>query len=105
MPSGSLCSCCSRVGFPSTRPPPRGTILKAALRDAPDVRSLQPETPEALAHLVGRCLEKDPELRPHVLELARVLATFAESSGVASLEVLERKGVLPRATMPSNVTW
>jgi hypothetical protein len=54
---------------------------------------------------VGRCLEKDPELRPHVLELARVLATFAESSGVASLEVLERKGVLPRATMPSSVTW
>jgi hypothetical protein len=57
------------------------------------------EAPEALAHAVRRCLEKDPESRLHVLDLARSLAAFAEDKGVASLDVLEREGALPRATL------
>jgi hypothetical protein len=68
--------------------------LSAVLRDAPDVRSLQPEASETLALLVSRCLEKDPELRPSAEALARELGTFAEDNGVAPLDVLERDGAL-----------
>jgi serine/threonine-protein kinase len=73
---------------------PRATLLSAVLRDAPDVRSLQPEASETLALLVSRCLEKDPELRPSAEALARELGTFAEDNGVAPLDVLERDGAL-----------
>ena len=72
----------------------RRAPLRGALRDAPDVRSLHAEAPVALADLVARCLERDPEDRPSARELARRLAEFAEGEGVGSLETLERAGRL-----------
>jgi hypothetical protein len=88
--------------FPFEEATPRGTVLSALLGDAPDVRSLQPDTPEALARLVARCLQRDPELRPGAAEVAQVLAAFADSSGVARLEVLEREGALSRPAIRSE---
>jgi hypothetical protein len=73
---------------------PRGALLGAMLRDAPDVRSLLPDVPAPLSRLVARCLEKDPQSRPPALELASELAELAESDGVAQVEVLERDGAL-----------
>jgi hypothetical protein len=70
----------------------RGILLASMLRDAPDVRSLVPDAPPALARLVARCLEKNPLSRPLAQELARELAEFAE--GVAAVEVLEREGAI-----------
>ena len=72
--------------------------LRAVLRDVPDVRSLHAEAPAAMADLVARCLERDPELRPCARELARELATFADGEGVGSLETLERARRLQAAT-------
>jgi hypothetical protein len=80
--------------LPFEQATPRGTILSAVLLDAPLVRVLQPEAPEVLARLVARCLEKDPGRRPHVADLARELAAFAEDDNVVSLEALEREGAL-----------
>jgi hypothetical protein len=72
----------------------RRAPLRALLLDAPDIRSLHAEAPEALAHGVARCLERDPESRPDARQLAGELAAFANREGMATLEVLERLGSL-----------
>ena len=73
---------------------PRGVLLAAMLSDAPDVRSLSPDTPLALSGLVARCLEKNPSARPSAQDLARELADVAAAEGVASVDALEREGAL-----------
>jgi hypothetical protein len=73
---------------------PRATLLSALSQDASDVRSLTPDTSEALARLVASCLEKEPSLRPDARALALELGALADDNGVAALEVLERDGAL-----------
>jgi hypothetical protein len=65
-------------------------LLKPAQRRAPDVRSLQPDVPIALARLVARCLETVPDARPPASELARELAALAEDEGAPALEAIEQ---------------
>ena len=38
-----------------------GVMAAILERDAPDLRAVQPSTPPLLAHVVGRCLAKDPD--------------------------------------------
>jgi Protein kinase domain len=73
---------------------PYGSLLSAMLRDAPDVRSLEPDAPAALARAVARCLEKDPASRPGAKELSRELAELADGHRAAPVEVLEHDGAL-----------
>jgi Protein kinase domain len=72
----------------------RRAPLRAALGDAPDVRSIHADLPEALARLVACCLERDPESRRGAREVARELAAFADAEGASTLEALERAGAL-----------
>ena len=47
-------------------------VLSKVFRETPrGIRDLRPEVPESIAHIIGRCLEKDPALRyPSGKELA-----------------------------------
>jgi hypothetical protein len=72
----------------------RRAPLRAVLLDAPDVRSLRADAPEALAQLAAQCLARDPGSRPDARLLARELAAFADGEGVGALDALERTGRL-----------
>jgi serine/threonine-protein kinase len=61
---------------------------------APDVRSLEPEVPEALADLVALCLSKDPDARPSAAEMALRLGAFADANATPALPQLERSGLV-----------
>ena len=79
----------------------RRAPLRAVLLDAPDVRSLRADAPEALAQLAAQCLARDPGSRPDARLLARELAAFADGEGVGALDALERTGRL-QATAPAE---
>ncbi len=67
------------------RPPFVGTspakLLGAHLGETPrDIRELRPDTPSALADLIMRCLQKDPDARPsQAIDLVRVLDSVTSS--------------------------
>ncbi|MEM7587929.1 MAG: protein kinase [Acidobacteriota bacterium] len=78
-----------------------GNLIKLALMhqyDAPpSLRTLRPELPDAVAALVQRALEKDPDRRPSARELA---AEFAAALG---LEVMPKPAGSPSAVkVPSS---
>ena len=60
-------------------------LLAAHMGEKPkDIRTLRADCPEALAELVMRCLEKEPDARPqHATDLVRVLDSIT-SSGAAN---------------------
>lgn len=61
-------------------------LIEAILNDPPaPVRSLGPDVPEPLAHLVARCLARSPGDRPSAAELVDVLQRFLR--GEATEEV------------------
>ena len=72
------------------RPPFIGTspakLLGAHLGEAPrDVREFRADTPPALAELVMRCLQKDPDHRPsQAIDLVRVLDSVTSSGSSAA---------------------
>jgi hypothetical protein len=89
-----------RLPFQST--PDGGVNLQRLIEDAPELRSLAPSTPEALARIVMRCLSRDPNERPSAQALAAELAAFADAHGGRALEALcaefatlERRGAQP----------
>ena len=55
------------VGVAATRVyPPDSTLAQAALRtvrEAPSIRSIVPEVPDALASVIEKCLARDPRKR------------------------------------------
>jgi tetratricopeptide (TPR) repeat protein len=82
------------------RPPFQGLaphkLMVAHLNERPEpVRSLRPDTPDALATLVARCLEKDPDARPqHAVELLQALdAATTSGAGRDAIEVPSRRRV------------
>ena len=72
------------------RPPFTGSspakLLGAHLGEMPrDIRELRADTPTALADLVMRCLQKDPDARPsQAIDLVRVLDSVTSSGGTAA---------------------
>jgi serine/threonine-protein kinase len=50
-----------------------------------DVRTIAEQVPESLASLVGRCLQKDPVLRPSARELGQSLRAIADALGTPPL--------------------
>jgi tRNA A-37 threonylcarbamoyl transferase component Bud32/tetratricopeptide (TPR) repeat protein len=65
-------------------------LMAHATEQAPSVDTLRPDTPRALAALIARCLEKEPERRPQsAAELLRAL----DATGP-----LERPTSVPRAS-------
>ena len=74
-------------------------LLGAHLAERPrDVRELRPDAPEALAALIMRCLEKDPEARPQeATELARVLDSVTSGGAAAAPALLRQPMKLGRA--------
>jgi CheY-like chemotaxis protein/tRNA A-37 threonylcarbamoyl transferase component Bud32 len=67
--------------------------MKHVTDDAPDPRTLRPDAPEWLAHLVLRCLEKAPENRPQ-----RVRDMLAEIAANADPSVTLVGGRVPAAS-------
>ena len=62
---------------PTTGEGPPVVILRRVVEEpAPDLWSLCPEAPAALAELCRRCLAKDPAARPGLAEVARGLAAL-----------------------------
>jgi tetratricopeptide (TPR) repeat protein/tRNA A-37 threonylcarbamoyl transferase component Bud32 len=62
---------------------PLHKMLAAHMSETPaPVANLRPDTPAALAELVMRCLDKDPDKRPQsAADVARVLETVTSASG------------------------
>jgi tetratricopeptide (TPR) repeat protein/tRNA A-37 threonylcarbamoyl transferase component Bud32 len=80
-----------RTPFVATTP----TKLLAAhmSEQPPDLLTLRPDCPPALAALVMRCLEKDPDARPRgAAELVQVLDTVTSSGGGAAVPEILRGG-------------
>ncbi|MEZ0227927.1 MAG: serine/threonine protein kinase, partial [Planctomycetota bacterium] len=75
-----------------------GTVYLAwltGLSRAPSVRELAPETPEPLARIIARALEKDPTKRyPSGRELADDLAAFLDDRPVLASAASSRRRVL-----------
>jgi len=65
-----------------------GVMAAILERDAPDLRAVQPSTPPLLAHVVGRCLAKDPDERwqsaADLMRELRWLGTADAQPGVAT---------------------
>jgi tetratricopeptide (TPR) repeat protein/tRNA A-37 threonylcarbamoyl transferase component Bud32 len=61
-------------------------MLAAHMAEAPKhVSELRPETPQALAELVMRCLSKDPPTRPQTVEIGQVLESVTSGGGIPTL--------------------
>jgi eukaryotic-like serine/threonine-protein kinase len=88
-----------RVPFEAeTMPQLCGMILQDPPRP---IHQLRPDLPQALQHVVLRCLEKNRELRFHnVAELAYALAPFGQPAAQRSAERISR--VLGAAGFPST---
>ncbi len=52
----------------------------------PNLRQVRPDIPAGLEDVIGRCLERDRDRRPDVVELARMLAPYAGPNAAPSLE-------------------
>ena len=52
----------------------------------PNLRHFRPDIPAGLEDVVGRCMQRERELRPDVVELARLLAPYAGPNATPSLE-------------------
>ncbi|MGC4086331.1 MAG: serine/threonine-protein kinase [Polyangiaceae bacterium] len=60
-------------------------------QNAPPLRNVRPDAPEALQAVLARCLEKDPTRRfANIAELAAWLLPFASRSGRTSVERISR---------------
>ena len=74
----------------------------------PSLASLRPEVPERLDQAVLACLEKDPDRRARLVDLARTLVSFAPERARASLEriegVLGEGGVRSRPSGSSSIS-
>ncbi|MBX3218344.1 MAG: protein kinase [Labilithrix sp.] len=67
----------------------------------PNLRDLRRDIPEGLEHVVWRCLERERERRPDVVELARMLAPYAGANAAPSVERIAILGpALVQATHP-----
>jgi len=75
-----------RLPFEKSTAP--GWFLMRAIEDAPDLRGIAPETPEALAKLVMACIAREPGGRPAAAAVARELAAFADANGGRKLETM-----------------
>lgn len=73
-----------RHPFEAESPP--AMMMTRLVADAPGLATVQPTVPDALAHLVDRCLAREPDQRPSAAELAGQLARWADSVGAPSLE-------------------
>ena len=74
------------AGTPPFQASSPARMLGAHLGERPrDIRELRVDAPEALAALIMRCLEKDPEARPQqAAHLARVLDSVTSSDAAAA---------------------
>jgi tetratricopeptide (TPR) repeat protein len=87
------------------RPPFTATsphkLMAAHMSETPQhIATLRPDTPDSLAALVMRCLEKDPDRRPaSASELVATLDTVTSGSGHPSMPaiLLSGKGMLTKA--------
>jgi hypothetical protein len=73
-----------------------GLVFSHLCIPAPDVRSLLPTVPDALAELVALCLEKEPAMRPAARRLGRELGELADKLGTGPLEALTRRAAAGR---------
>ena len=82
-------------------PPHR--LLAAHMGETPrDIRELAPDTPESLAQLVMRCLEKDPDQRPQqASDIAHALGAVTSNETQRSLPdvLLGGRGMLQKALL------
>jgi eukaryotic-like serine/threonine-protein kinase len=78
-------------------------LLAAHMGEVPaDVRTLRPDTPEALADLVMRCLAKDADDRPQrASDLIQVLETVTSGGGHAAMPpvLLAGRGMIRKALL------
>jgi tetratricopeptide (TPR) repeat protein/tRNA A-37 threonylcarbamoyl transferase component Bud32 len=96
---------CTAYELLAGRPPFSGkspqALLAAQMGDTPaHISTLRADTPDVLAELVMRCLEKDADARPqHASDLARVLETVTSGGTHAPMPsvLLSGKGMLARA--------
>jgi len=97
---------CERHPFEAESP--RAVMMNRLLYDAPQVRSIRPLVPAALAALVDRCLARGPEDRPSAAELAHQLAAWADDAGALPLEVTTRawraSGATPAAARGDDMS-
>lgn len=81
-------------------------VAQVAADPAPSLRSLRPDAPSDLDHVVLRCLAKNRAIRyPSMGELVSALAPFASAESVGSIERvlrLARQSTSPRAAAPSS---
>ncbi|MBX3197193.1 MAG: protein kinase [Labilithrix sp.] len=76
----------------------------------PNLRDLRRDIPEGLEHVIWRCLERERERRPDVVELARMLAPYAGANAAPSVERIAILGPAlvqaahPQPSAPSFVT-
>ncbi|MCW5832392.1 MAG: serine/threonine protein kinase [Labilithrix sp.] len=76
----------------------------------PNLRDVRRDIPEGLEHAVRRCLERERERRPDVVELARLLAPYAGANAAPSVERIAILGPAlvqaahPQPSTPSFVT-
>ncbi len=52
----------------------------------PNLRDHRPDIPPGLEHVLWRCMERDRDRRPDVVELARLLAPYAGANAAPSVE-------------------
>jgi eukaryotic-like serine/threonine-protein kinase len=68
----------------------------------PNLRAYRQDIPEGLEHVVGRCMERDRDRRPDVIELARMLALYAGPNATPSLERIAILGPALVHAVPSQ---
>ncbi len=80
-------------------------LLAAILQDPPPpLRQLQPDAPEGLERVIGRCLEKEPSARyADVAELTEALAPFGTASSRLSADRVSRV-IRPRTPVKTSTS-
>ena len=73
--------------LPFVAPTPREMMARHLSAEPAQLRN----APEPLAKLVARCLEKDPEARPHAAYVAQTLREYADAEGARWAEVIARE--------------
>jgi serine/threonine-protein kinase len=75
-------------------------IQKIVHGETPNLRLVRPDIPEGLELVVNRCLDRERNRRPDVIELARLLGPYAVPTATPSLERIAILGPALVAAVP-----